>query len=124
MAIRFDEDDARVMGRDTAGVKGIELADTDEVVGVVRCPQSDADHLHALLTVTSNGNLFLYTGASGGSTVWTTNTAGSMVAARLSVQQVRVCGMEGMRPICICDMLGVSQCLCVASAVATSLSNQ
>ncbi len=55
MAIRFDEDDARVMGRDTAGVKGIELADTDEVVGVVRCPQSDADHLHALLTVTSNG---------------------------------------------------------------------
>ncbi|MFM7050839.1 MAG: DNA gyrase C-terminal beta-propeller domain-containing protein, partial [Planctomycetota bacterium] len=50
MAIRFDEDDARVMGRDTAGVKGIELADTDEVVGIVRC-----DDARALLTVTSRG---------------------------------------------------------------------
>jgi DNA gyrase subunit A len=50
MAIRFDEDDARVMGRDTAGVKGIELADSDEVVGIVRC-----DDTRALLTVTSNG---------------------------------------------------------------------
>ena len=50
MAIRFDEDDARVMGRDTAGVKGIELADTDEVVGIVRC-----DDTRSLLTVTSNG---------------------------------------------------------------------
>ncbi|MEY2714954.1 MAG: gyrase subunit, partial [Planctomycetota bacterium] len=50
MAIRFDEDDARVMGRDTAGVKGIELADTDELVGIVRC-----DDTRALLTVTSNG---------------------------------------------------------------------
>ena len=50
MAIRFDEDDARVMGRDTAGVKGIELADSDEVVGIVRCDDS-----RALLTVTSRG---------------------------------------------------------------------
>ncbi|MCE2882319.1 MAG: DNA gyrase subunit A, partial [Planctomycetaceae bacterium] len=50
MAIRFDEDDARVMGRDTAGVKGIELADSDEVVGIVRC-----DDARALLTVTSKG---------------------------------------------------------------------
>jgi DNA gyrase subunit A len=50
MAIRFDEDDARVMGRDTAGVKGIELADSDAVVGIVRC-----DDTRALLTVTSNG---------------------------------------------------------------------
>ena len=50
MAIRFDEDDARVMGRDTAGVKGIELAESDEVVGIVRC-----DDVRALLTVTSNG---------------------------------------------------------------------
>ena len=50
MAIRFDEDDARVMGRDTAGVKGIELAETDAVVGIVRC-----DDARALLTVTSRG---------------------------------------------------------------------
>ena len=50
MAIRFEEDDARVMGRDAAGVKGIELADTDEVVGIVRCDDS-----RALLTVTTKG---------------------------------------------------------------------
>jgi DNA gyrase subunit A len=50
MAIRFSEDDARVMGRDTAGVRGIELADGDEVVGVVR-----VDDSRSLLTVTSRG---------------------------------------------------------------------
>lgn len=50
MAIRFDENDARVMGRNAAGVKGIDLAEDDEVVGLVRV-QDDAD----LLTVTENG---------------------------------------------------------------------
>ena len=50
MAIRFEEDDARVMGRGTAGVRGIDLADSDEVVGIVRC-----DDERALLTVTSKG---------------------------------------------------------------------
>ena len=50
MAIRFDENDARVMGRSAAGVKGIELADDDEVVGLIRV-DDDAD----LLTVTENG---------------------------------------------------------------------
>jgi len=50
MAIRFDENDARVMGRSAAGVKGIELQKSDQVVGLVRCdPDSD------LLTVTQNG---------------------------------------------------------------------
>ncbi|MCZ6837177.1 MAG: DNA gyrase subunit A, partial [Planctomycetota bacterium] len=50
MAIRFDENDARIMGRNTAGVKGIDLAKDDEVVGLIRV-QDDAD----LLTVTENG---------------------------------------------------------------------
>ena len=50
MAIRFDENDARVMGRSAAGVKGIELADGDEVVGLIRV-DDDAD----LLTVCENG---------------------------------------------------------------------
>jgi DNA gyrase subunit A len=50
MAIRFNEDDARVMGRAAAGVKGIEIGKSDEVVGLVRCTSS-AD----LLTVTRNG---------------------------------------------------------------------
>ncbi len=50
MSIRFSEDDARVMGRAAAGVKGIELGDGDEVVGLIRCEEG-AD----LLTVTENG---------------------------------------------------------------------
>ena len=35
MAIRFDESDVRSMGRPAYGVKGISLADDDEVVGMV-----------------------------------------------------------------------------------------
>lgn len=35
MAIRFDESDARPMGRNTSGVKGITLSETDDVVGMV-----------------------------------------------------------------------------------------
>ncbi|MDP7070316.1 MAG: DNA gyrase subunit A [Phycisphaerales bacterium] len=50
MSIRFNEGDARVMGRVAAGVKGIDLKDNDEVVGLVRV-DDDAD----LLTVTANG---------------------------------------------------------------------
>jgi DNA gyrase subunit A len=34
-SVRFHEGDAREMGRDTTGVKGIELADDDRVVGMV-----------------------------------------------------------------------------------------
>ena len=50
MAIRFDENDARVMGRAAAGVKGIDLSSGDRVVGLVRAePGTD------LLTVTQNG---------------------------------------------------------------------
>ena len=50
MAIRFDEGDARVMGRAAAGVKGIDLATEDRVVGLVRA-EAGTD----LLTVTENG---------------------------------------------------------------------
>jgi DNA gyrase subunit A len=50
MSIRFSENDARVMGRAAAGVKGIDLASEDEVIGLVRC-NDDAD----LLTVTRMG---------------------------------------------------------------------
>ena len=52
MSIRFDESDARVMGRNAAGVKGIELGDDDKVVGLIRVEvDDDAD----LLTVSENG---------------------------------------------------------------------
>ena len=50
MAIRFNEDDARIMGRAAAGVKGIDFRGDDEVIGLVRC-----DSGQDLLTVTKNG---------------------------------------------------------------------
>jgi DNA gyrase subunit A len=50
MAIRFDEADARAMGRNTRGVKGITLVGDDEVVGMV---VADPDGF--LLTVCANG---------------------------------------------------------------------
>ncbi|MEE2907186.1 MAG: DNA gyrase subunit A [Planctomycetota bacterium] len=50
MSIRFDENDARVMGRVASGVKGIDLAKDDHVVGLVRV----VDDAY-LLTVTENG---------------------------------------------------------------------
>jgi DNA gyrase subunit A len=51
-AIRFHEQDARPMGRNASGVKGIDLAPGARVVGMVRC---DMDEAHDLLTVTENG---------------------------------------------------------------------
>jgi DNA gyrase subunit A len=50
MAIRFDEAQARAMGRNTRGVKGITLKEDDEVVGMVV-----ADAEGYLLTVCENG---------------------------------------------------------------------
>lgn len=50
MAIRFDEADARAMGRNTRGVKGITLRDDDELVGIVV-----ADQQGYLLTVCEKG---------------------------------------------------------------------
>jgi DNA gyrase subunit A len=50
MAIRFDEADARAMGRNTTGVKGINLGRDDEVVGM-----TVADPEGYLLTVCEQG---------------------------------------------------------------------
>ena len=50
MAIRFAESDARPMGRNTSGVKGITLTDGDEVVGM-----RVADPTATLLTVCKKG---------------------------------------------------------------------
>ena len=51
MAIRFDENDVRPMGRTAAGVRAIRLKDGDEVVAAVRATDEDT----AVLTVTENG---------------------------------------------------------------------
>jgi DNA gyrase subunit A len=50
MAIRFSEEDARSMGRNTSGVKGISLRKGDEVVGMVV-----ADPDETLLTMCEHG---------------------------------------------------------------------
>lgn len=62
MSIRFDEQDVRVMGRPAAGVKGIELAEGDEVIGAIRVPMRregeetvTIDQSLALLTICENG---------------------------------------------------------------------
>ena len=50
MAIRFDQNDARPMGRNSSGVKGISLTEDDELVGMVV-----AEPEQTLLTVCENG---------------------------------------------------------------------
>jgi len=50
IAIRFDENDCRAMGRAASGVKGINLDNDDEVVSLVK-----ADDNRQLLTMTENG---------------------------------------------------------------------
>ncbi|MBR5134798.1 MAG: DNA gyrase subunit A [Clostridia bacterium] len=50
MAIRFDENDARVIGRTARGVKALNLAEDDEVVGMELCDDSKL-----LLTVAQTG---------------------------------------------------------------------
>ena len=49
-AVRFDETDARPLGRDTMGVKGMTLSDGDRVVSMAVVKSGDR-----LLTVTENG---------------------------------------------------------------------
>ena len=52
IAIRFEEEDARLMGRAASGVRGIDLADDDAVVGAVRIAP---DKETMLLTLTEKG---------------------------------------------------------------------
>ncbi len=52
MTIRFDETEAREMGRTARGVNGIKLQDGDHVAGLVATDEGDD---RSLLTVTDNG---------------------------------------------------------------------
>jgi DNA gyrase subunit A len=52
MTIRFDESEAREMGRNTRGVRGIDLQGEDRVAGLVATDETDD---RDLLTVTVNG---------------------------------------------------------------------
>ena len=55
MAIRFDENDVRSMGRPAYGVRGIDLAKNDFVVGVAITPKEHEPGAYRILAVTENG---------------------------------------------------------------------
>jgi DNA gyrase subunit A len=55
MAIRFDEADVRSMGRPAFGVRGIDLAKNDYVVGVAITPKEHEEGAYRILAVTENG---------------------------------------------------------------------
>jgi DNA gyrase subunit A len=53
-AVHFDEDDARPMGRNTRGVRGMRLGDDEEMVGMISVPPEMHDDLD-VLAVAENG---------------------------------------------------------------------
>jgi DNA gyrase subunit A len=55
MAIRFDEGDVRSMGRPAFGVRGIDLAKDDYVVGAAITPKEHEEGAYRILAVTENG---------------------------------------------------------------------
>jgi DNA gyrase subunit A len=55
MAIRFDEADVRSMGRPAYGVRGIDLAKSDYVVGAAITPKEHEEGAYRILAVTENG---------------------------------------------------------------------
>ena len=53
---RFDENDARALGRTASGVRGINIEDDDEVVGMITYdPTADDAAAHSILVVSENG---------------------------------------------------------------------
>jgi DNA gyrase subunit A len=55
MAIRFDESNVRSMGRPAYGVRGIDLAKNDYVVGVAITPKEHEPGAYRILAITENG---------------------------------------------------------------------
>ena len=54
-AIRFNENDARAIGRTARGVRAIDLRDGDEVVGMCAINKDDEENGAMILTVSENG---------------------------------------------------------------------
>ena len=53
---RFDETDARPMGRNSTGVRGINIEDDDEVIGAINYdPKAEDAATHTVLVVSENG---------------------------------------------------------------------
>ena len=55
MAIRFNEQDARLMGRSAAGVKGVEMPSGVRIIGAAVIPESESGSSLDLLTITDKG---------------------------------------------------------------------
>ena len=54
--VRFDEREARPLGRTAAGVRGINIEEDDEVVGIVcQDPQAEDVAMHQVLAISENG---------------------------------------------------------------------
>ena len=54
--VRFNEDDVRALGRGASGVRGINIEDDDEVIGVITYNPSDEESgKHTILVVSENG---------------------------------------------------------------------
>ena len=54
--VRFDEADARALGRNASGVRGINIADGDETVGIITYdPNAEDAADHTVLVVSENG---------------------------------------------------------------------
>lgn len=55
-SVRFDESDARELGRNSMGVRGINIAEGDEVIGAISCdPNAPDASAHTVLVVSENG---------------------------------------------------------------------
>ena len=119
--VRFDEDDARTLGRASMGVRGINLAEYDVVVGAIsRDPSAEDASSHTVLVVSENGfgkrsygDDYRHTnrGAKGVRTMNITDKTGALVAIknvteendlmiitksgltiRMAVTDIRLCG--------------------------------
>ena len=54
--VSFNEEDARAIGRVAAGVRGITIEDSDEVIGMICVsPKKESEEKHTILVVSENG---------------------------------------------------------------------
>ena len=121
---RFDENDARALGRTASGVRGINIEDDDEVVGMITYdPTAEDAAAHSILVVSENGygkrsdfDEYRKTnrGGKGVKTLQITEKTGALVALknvtdendlmitiRMAVSDIRVAGRatQGVRLI-------------------------
>jgi len=90
--VRFEESELRAMGRGASGVRGINLSDTDEVIGVITyAPNEEDAAAHTILVVSQHGfgkrsdpedYRLTARGSKGVKTLAITDKTGSLVAIK------------------------------------------